>query len=170
MKHKQITKIVKQAKKSEKKDVSKKNNNKKVVAAKKLNYPQGKYTEGIGRRKTAIARVRIYESAGDFIVNDQLVSDYFSDIPMAAAKYNLPFKVTKTDGDFSVTVKVSGSGKSAQMGAVMHGLSRALIKFTPELRTFLKPEDLLKRDPRMKETRKPGRGGKARRKRQSPKR
>jgi small subunit ribosomal protein S9 len=169
MKHKhQITKVVKQAKKAEKKEVN--NNNKKVVAAKKLNYPQGQYTEGIGRRKTATARVRIYESAGDFIVNDQLVSDYFANIPMSDAKYNLPFKVTKTDGDFAVTVKVSGSGKSAQMGAIMHGLARALVKFNPELRTFLKPEDLLKRDPRMKETRKPGRGGKARRKRQSPKR
>ena len=169
MKHKQqITKVVKRAKRIESKVAN--HNDKKVAAVKKLNYPQGQYTEGIGRRKVATARVRIYESAGDFIVNDQLVSDYFANIPMADAKYNLPFKVTKTEGDFAVTVKVSGSGKSAQMEAIMHGLARALVKFNPELRTFLKPEELMKRDPRMKETRKPGKGGKARRKRQSPKR
>lgn len=135
-----------------------------------LNYPHGEYTEGIGRRKVATARVRIYKSKGDFIVNDQLAEDYFSSVPLADKIYNLPFAVTKTEGDFAVTARVEGSGIKAQTDAVAHGLSRALEAYDPKLRPFLKEQGLLTRDPRMKETRKPGRGGKARRKRQSPKR
>lgn len=165
MKHnQQISKVVKQAKRSENQNDSSR------PTGKNLNYPQGRYTEGIGRRKVAIARVRIYEDEGDFIVNDQLVSDYFVDVPAAQIKYLKPFQVTKTVDDFAVTVQVQGSGKAAQLDAVVHGLARALETYNPKLRPFLKEAGLLTRDPRMKETRKPGRGGKARRKRQSPKR
>ncbi len=167
MQHKkQISNIVKQAKKSEKI----KESNKDAKPSKALKYPEGDYTEGVGRRKVATVRVRIYKSAGDFIVNDTLVSDYFQDIPQAEKIYLKPFKLTKTEGDFSVTALIKGSGKSAQLEALVHGLSRALEKFNPELRPFLKEGGVLTRDPRMKETRKPGKGGKARRKRQSPKR
>jgi small subunit ribosomal protein S9 len=167
MKHqKQITKAVKAAKRTENgKTVSKKE-----TKAPSFKYPKGEYYEGIGRRKVATARVRIYPEKGEFIVNDQLVKDYFSDITLATVKYNLPFKITKTEGDFAVTAHITGSGKSAQLDALVHGLSRALEKFDPKVRPFLKEEGLLTRDSRMKETRKPGRGGKARRKRQSPKR
>ncbi len=166
MKHnQQISKVVKQAKRSENQ-----NGGSKQSVAKNLNYPKGQYTEGIGRRKVAIARVRIYEDEGDFIVNDQLVSDYFADVPAAQVNYSQPFQVTKTMDDFAVTVQVKGSGKAAQLDAVVHGLARALEDHNPKLRPFLKEAGLLTRDPRMKETRKPGRGGKARRKRQSPKR
>jgi len=161
-----INKVVNQIKKAEKKAGQQPVNSKKS----NLNYPSGQYTEGLGRRKVATARVRIYESKGDNIVNDQLVDNYFADVDFAAEKYNLPFKLTKTEGDFSFTVKVEGSGKKAQLGAVIHGLSRALAAYNPKLRPFLKEEGLLTRDARMKETRKPGCGGKARRKRQSPKR
>jgi len=167
MQHKtQISNIVKRAKKSEKDN----HRNESSKPAKTLKYPNGEYVEGIGRRKVATARVRIYKSSGDFIVNDTLVSDYFADIPQADKIYQEPFVVTKTEGDFSVTAVISGSGKSGQLGALVHGLSRALEKYNPELRPFLKESSLLSRDDRMKETRKPGRGGKARRKRQSPKR
>lgn len=166
MKHnQQISKVVKQAKRSESQ-----NDDGKQSTGKNLNYPKGQYIEGIGRRKVAIARVRIYEDKGDFIVNDQLVSDYFADVPAAQIKYLKPFQVTKTVDDFAVTVQVQGSGKAAQLDAVVHGLARALEAYNPKLRPFLKEAGLLTRDPRMKETRKPGRGGKARRKRQSPKR
>ena len=167
MKHKtQITKIVRQAKRSEKRsDLDLKKN-----SAQKLIYPTGEYFEGIGRRKTAIARVRIYKSTGDIIVNDQLASGYFEDIPFAVKRYMQPFELTKTKDEFAVTIKVTGSGKAAQLEAVIHGLARALEKNNPEFKLFLKESSLLTRDPRMKETRKPGRGGKARRKRQSPKR
>ncbi len=167
MKHNnQISKAVREAKRSGQQSSDQNPDNHNAD----LNYPQGEYTEGIGRRKVAVARVRIYPEKGDFIVNDQLVKDYFADIMLAEKKYNLPFAVTKTEDDFAVTVQVKGSGKSAQLDAVIHGLSRALEKYNPQLRPFLKEEGLLRRDDRMKETRKPGRGGKARRKRQSPKR
>lgn len=162
----QIAQIVKQAKNSEPKTAEKKAKQPIV----KLNYPEGTYTEGVGRRKQAVARVRIYKTEGDFIVNNCLVSDYFADIPLAKKRYNLPFELTKTQDVFAVTIKVEGSGKTAQLDAVIHGLARALEKYDPQFRTFLKEQDLLTRDPRAKETRKPGRGGKARRKRQSPKR
>jgi small subunit ribosomal protein S9 len=132
--------------------------------------PTSKYTEAIGRRKTASARVRIYEGAGDLVVNDQLVADYFSGVKNASVIYMEPFNLTGTKGKFAFSVKVSGSGKRAQLDAVVHGLAGALVKYNPEFRTFLKPVGLLTRDDRMKETRKIGMGGKARRKRQSPKR
>lgn len=135
-----------------------------------LKVPTGKYTEAVGRRKVASARVRIYESEGDFIVNDQHVSSYFSAVPNAAVRYMLPFVVTDTKGKFSVRVTVSGSGMSSQIDAVVHGISRALVAHDPEFRPLLKSKKLLTRDDRMKETRKIGSGGKARRKRQSPKR
>lgn len=135
-----------------------------------LSYPKGTYTEGVGRRKVATARVRIYKSEGDYIVNDLVVGSYFSGIPHAEKRYLQPFKLTATEGTFSVVAKVSGAGIQAQLDAVVHGLSRALVKFDPEFKTLLKAESLLTRDDRMKETRKIGTGGKARRKRQSPKR
>lgn len=167
---KKNTKVKKVIKKVRKSSSSAVKADKKTANGKTLKFPKGKYTEGIGRRKVATARVRIYESSGDFIVNDQLVSDYFSNVRNAPKIYNRPFIVTDTLGKYSVTVKVSGSGIKAQIGAVIHGLSRALIKATPEIKPLLKAEGLLTRDDRMKESRKMGRGGKARRKRQSPKR
>ncbi|MBT3249709.1 MAG: 30S ribosomal protein S9 [Candidatus Pacebacteria bacterium] len=137
----------------------------------KFEVPAGRYTEGVGRRKVATSRVRIYEQKdGQFIVNDQLAKDYFSNIPQAAKILDLPFELTGTQGKFAVTVKVKGSGIKAQLEAVTHGLSRALVKFEESFRALLKEDSMLTRDSRMKESRKPGRGGKARRKRQSPRR
>lgn len=164
---KRINKVVKQIKRAERKAESNSNSGR---PQRNLNYPSGEYVEGIGRRKVASARVRIYESGGDFIVNDLPVEEYFADVPFAVKQYQQPFELTKTEDKFGVTVLVTGSGKQAQLDAVVHGLARALEQYNPKLRPFLKEEGLLTRDPRMKETRKPGRGGKARRKRQSPKR
>jgi small subunit ribosomal protein S9 len=139
--------------------------------ARVFNVAAVEYVEGIGRRKVATARVRIYQhEGGDMVVNQQLASEYFSGVPHAAALYTKPFELTGTKGKFAMTVKVTGSGISAQLDAVVHGLSRALIKFDPTFKPLLKLQGLLTRDDRQKETRKPGRGGKARRKRQSPKR
>ena len=132
--------------------------------------PEGKYIEAVGRRKVASARVRIYEGSGDLVVNDQLIADYFAGVRNAASIYMKPFELTGTKGKFAMMVQVSGSGKRAQLAAVVHGLSSALASYNPELRTFLKPAGLLTRDDRMKESRKMGMGGRARRKRQSPKR
>jgi small subunit ribosomal protein S9 len=124
----------------------------------------------MGRRKVASARVRIYEGQGDFVVNNLLVSEYFKNVRNAPAIYMKPFDLTGTKGKFSVTVKISGSGLDAQLDALLNGVAKALVAFNPDFRTFLKPAGLLTRDDRMKETRKMGMGGKARRKRQSPKR
>ncbi len=141
-----------------------------ATASKVLHNPGGEYVTAVGRRKTATARVRLYKAAGDFSVNDKLVSIYFQGILKAPAYYMKPFTVTGTQGKYAVTAKVSGSGIRAQIEAIMHATSRALLKITPEHRALLKPEGLLERDDRMKETRKIGRGGKARRTKQSPKR
>lgn len=132
--------------------------------------PNVRYTEAIGRRKVATARVRLYEQPGDFVVNDQIAGDYFAEVPLASAVFNQPLNLTDTKGTFTVMVTVSGSGKRAQLDAVVHGVARALTSYNPEFRSLLKQEGLLTRDDRMKETRKIGMGGKARRQRQSPKR
>ena len=141
-----------------------------VEVEKNFKIPKSKYFEAMGRRKVASARVRIYEGQGDFVVNNLLVSEYFKNVRNAPAIYMKPFDLTGTKGKFSVTVKISGSGLDAQLDALLNGVAKALVAFNPDFRTFLKPAGLLTRDDRMKETRKMGMGGKARRKRQSPKR
>lgn len=135
-----------------------------------MKIPSGNYFEGIGRRKVATARVRIYKSKGDFLVNGIAAGQYFDEVIGAPALYNKPLVLANVLGDFAITAKVSGSGIRAQLDAVVLGIARALIKYDPELRAVLKAEGLLTRDDRMKETRKIGMGGSARRKRQSPKR
>lgn len=128
------------------------------------------YTQTVGRRKTAVARVRLYKKSGDMIVNDLPAGKYFSGI-VARNRYLKPFEVTSTTGKFSFTAKVEGSGKSSQLDALVHGISRALATLDANAyRTLLKKEGLLTRDSRMKESRKVGTGGKARRAKQSPKR
>lgn len=135
-----------------------------------VNMPQGEFVETVGRRKTATARVRIYKAAGDFIVNGQAAGSYFANIQNAHIRYTQPFTLTETRGLHAVSVKVNGSGTQAQLEAVIHGLARALVKMDEAHRLPLKQAGMLTRDDRMKETRKIGTGGKARRKRQSPKR
>ena len=131
----------------------------------------GTYIEAVGRRKTATARVRIYPDVkGEFNVNGKVVGQYFTGIQNAVILYQKPLEVTGTIGKFAITVVTKGSGISSQLQAVVHGLSRALCEYNGEFRPLLKNAGLLTRDDRMKETRKVGRGGKARRKRQSPKR
>ncbi len=135
-----------------------------------MSSPKGDYVATVGRRKLATARVRLYTKAGDFLVNGVAVGKYFESMANAAAVYNLPFVLTNTLGKHAATVKVNGGGISGQLDALVHGLARALVKTNPENLEFLRESNLLTRDDRMKETRKIGTGGKARRKRQSPKR
>ena len=159
-----IKKVIKKPTvKSSKADTSKK-------TLKDFTFPKTTYIDTVGRRKVATSRVRIYEGKGDFVVNNLLVGEYFSGIKNAAALFNKPFDLTGTKGKFAVSVVVKGSGINSQMGAMLHGLARALVEYNPEFKIFLKAAGLMTRDDRMKETRKIGMGGKARRKRQSPKR
>jgi len=113
------------------------------------------YYEGVGRRKTATARVRLYPGEGKIVVNDKPVEEYFS------REYDLlhllePLKVTGLMNKFNVSVKVKGGGISGQAGAVRHGLARALLKANPDLRPILRKGGFLTRDARMKERKKPG--------------
>jgi small subunit ribosomal protein S9 len=128
------------------------------------------YVYTVGRRKTATARVRLYQKKGDNLINGKTVAAYF---PSRLDQDYLfsPLTLTNNQDRFFFTVKVAGSGYKAQRDAVVHGLARALVKIdTDAYRSLLKKAGFLTRDPRMKESRKVGMGGKARRKKQSPKR
>jgi small subunit ribosomal protein S9 len=128
------------------------------------------FTFAIGRRREAVARIRLYSGKGQNLVNEQPMSDYFPG-EVARIAYTQPFKLTDTEGQYFTTVRVLGGGKKGQLGAVVHGLSRALAEVEEKkYRPILKKEGLLTRDPRTRERRKIGMGGKARRKKQSPKR
>ncbi len=116
-----------------------------------------KYVEGIGRRKTATARVRIFEStkANDITINGRSLKEYFPQTVHQNTVRSV-LKVVDKEKGLGVSVKVSGSGISAQAGAVRHGLARALIKQEPDLRKRIKPFGYLTRDPRMVERKKYG--------------
>lgn len=115
-----------------------------------------RYIEGVGRRKTSVARVRITPSTkGEVTVNDQPLKTYFvtpvlQDLAMASAT------LTEMNGALTITVKVNGGGITSQAAAVRMGLARALAEWKPELRAPLKTAKYLSRDARMKERRKFG--------------
>lgn len=115
-----------------------------------------KYTEAVGRRKTSIARVRIVPAAKNAItVNDKSLEEYFPTQTLRETCMNA-FRVDGLEQKFSASVKVNGGGISSQSEAVRHGLARALTKLDATLRTALKSQGYLTRDPRMKERRKFG--------------
>ncbi len=131
---------------------------------------QPDYIGAVGRRKEAVARVRIRPGQGVSIVNSKPISDYFQG-PLKQKAYQKPFELTQTLGKYIATIKVSGGGTASQLDAVVHGLSRALSAADKEnFRKPLKVAGLLTRDPRARERRKIGQGGRARAKKQSPKR
>lgn len=110
---------------------------------------------GTGRRKTAVARVRLVPGSGRFVVNGRPAEEYF---PLRSLQTIIeqPLRVTDNLGKFDVVAKVEGGGINGQAGAVRHGLSRALLKVDQMFRPSLKKEGLLTRDPRMKERKKYG--------------
>lgn len=132
-----------------------------------MNKPS--YAQAVGRRKEAVARVKLLKGQGQIMVNGKVVSDYFKG-PVFQKLYQKPFEVTQTLGQFSATVKIEGGGKVSQLGALIHGLARALDKQEKTFRVSLKKAGLLTRDARVKERRKFGLAHKARAKKQSPKR
>lgn len=114
------------------------------------------YYEGIGRRKTSTARVRIYPGGdGTFTVNDKPVDEYFRGVGLKEILV-APLQVTEQEGSLNVTVLVRGGGVNGQSGAVRHGLARALTKYDPDLQPTLRKAGFLTRDSRMKERKKPG--------------
>jgi len=113
------------------------------------------YFQGTGRRKTSIARVRLVPGDGNVIVNGKPLEDYFGK-DSAADRALLGFQVTGTARRFNAMVKVEGGGHSGQIGAIAHGVARALLQADPEQRAALRKAGLLTRDPRAKERKKPG--------------
>ncbi len=139
------------------------------------------YYEAIGRRRSAVARIRLYiqkaktltvnseVKKGEIMVNDLPIDTYF---PLDTDKkiYLKPLEIADAVGRFAISIVVRGGGKHGQLEATAMGLARALELVDGSLRAQLKPEGLLTRDSRTRERRKPGTGGRARRQKQSPKR
>lgn len=113
------------------------------------------YYEGIGRRKTSSARVRIITGNGQYIINDKQAEAYFPRLG-DMKKIVSPLLAAEMEDQFDISVKVKGGGITGQAGAVCHGLARALVKMDPELRPVMRAGGLLTRDSRMKERKKPG--------------
>lgn len=113
---------------------------------------------GTGRRKTAVARIRLTEGSGQVVINGKSVTDFFSHENFSRAAL-LPLATIEAKEKFDVKASVSGGGDSGQAGALAHGIARALLKFDVELRTSLKQAGHLTRDPRMKERKKAGQPG-----------
>lgn len=129
-----------------------------------------KYTYALGRRRSSSARVRLFKGKDQNMVNDLPIGKYFPGKIMAA-KWEKPFKLTETEGKYHITVKVVGGGKNGQLDAVVHGTARAFARLdVKKFRAVVKKAGLLTRDPRVRERRKPGTGGRARKQKQSPKR
>jgi len=113
------------------------------------------YYEGIGRRKTSSARVRVMTGNGQYIINGKQAEAYFPRLG-DMGKITAPLRVIEMEGRFDISVKVRGGGITGQSGAVCHGLARALVEMDPELRPVMRAGGFLTRDARMKERKKPG--------------
>ncbi len=113
------------------------------------------YVYGTGRRKTAVARVRLLPGDGSIVVNGKPAAEYFGGAASDSAIL-LPFRVTETEGRYSASVLVAGGGVSGQAGAIRHGIARALLSAHPNARAALREAGLLTRDPRAKERKKYG--------------
>lgn len=118
--------------------------------------PQQEYHYGLGKRKTAIARVRLYTNGkGAITINQKPIEEFLKTIT-GAHIIKSPLKLTGNTKTFDVSVKVDGGGTNAQAEAIRHGISRALLAYDNALRVTLKKAGLLTRDSRIKERKKPG--------------
>lgn len=113
------------------------------------------YDRGTGKRKCAIAQVKLFSGKGEILVNGKPYQDFF---PRLEHRRNVehPFKATDTVGKFNVEVKVTGGGVTGQAEAIRHGIARALVKANEQFRPMLRQEGLLTRDARIKERKKYG--------------
>ena len=119
----------------------------------KLDFKDSKYATG--RRKKSIARVWVKKGSGSIYVNGKKMSDYFRKPNLQIAVYR-PLTLVKKENDIDVRCSVKGGGLSGQAGAIVHGLSRALVEFEPTLKSALKKEKLTTRDSRSVERKKYG--------------
>lgn len=138
------------------------------MATKKITT-KNTYTYAIGRRKAAVATVKLFSGKGASQVNSKAIEIYF---PTKTAKiaYDRPFLITDTVGKYYFQAKIVGGGKGGQVEALQLALCRALVKIDANFKPVIKPTGLLTVDSRVKERRMVGTGGKSRRQKQSPKR
>ena len=129
--------------------LSSKSNNKKI----KLDFKDSKYATG--RRKKSIAKVWLKKGSGNIHVNGKKMVDYFKKPNLQVAIFR-PLTIVKRENEFDVRCSVKGGGLSGQVGAIIHGISRALVEFEPELKPALKKEKLTTRDSRAVERKKYG--------------
>ena len=116
---------------------------------------ESNYYYGTGRRKSSVARVRVYPGTGKITINDRDIDSYFG-LETLKLIVRQPLALTGTTEKFDVVIRVAGGGVTGQAGAIRHGLSRALLQFDENLRPALKKAGFLTRDPRMKERKKYG--------------
>ncbi len=114
------------------------------------------YFYGTGRRKTAVARVRLLPGTGAVTVNGKSLPDYFGGRQLHEIVIMQPLRLVNRAGQYNVSVKVAGGGTTGQAGAIRHGIARALLQVDDTLRPALKKAGLLTRDARAKERKKPG--------------
>ncbi len=118
---------------------------------------KGEYYYGMGRRKTAVARVRLFPNGdGSVIVNGKNAQAYFGQRDTLLATIAAPLRLLDMTNTYSMTVRVVGGGTSGQAGAIRHGVARALVRVNPDWKPALRKAGFLTRDPRMKERKKPG--------------
>lgn len=111
--------------------------------------------QATGRRKSSVARVRLYEGTGKFVLNGRSLEDYFPQLALRLRVLD-PLKVAELEGHYDIHAKLEGGGFTGQSDALRLGIARALVVVTPELRTQLKREGLLTRDARRVERKKYG--------------
>ena len=116
-----------------------------------VSYNKTPFFYGTGRRKSSVARVRLYKGTGKVIINNRDIDDYFG-LETLKLIVRQPLALTGNEANFDVVCNVSGGGVTGQAGAIRHGISRALLQYDSEgLRPRLKKAGFLTRDPRMKE-------------------
>lgn len=118
-------------------------------------YETKPYFYGTGRRKSSVARVRVYNGTGKITINDRDIDDFFG-LETLKLIVRQPLHLADIETKFDIVVRVAGGGVSGQAGAIRHGLARALLQYDENLRPALKKAGFLTRDPRMKERKKYG--------------
>ena len=119
-------------------------------------YEKAPYFYGTGRRKSSVARVRVYQGTGKITINDRDIDDYFG-LETLKLIVRQPLVLTNNNEKFDIVCRVAGGGVTGQAGAIRHGIARALLQFDGEnLRPVLKKAGFLTRDPRMEERKKYG--------------
>ena len=118
-------------------------------------YDSKPYYYGTGRRKSSVARVRVYQGTGKITINERDIDDYFG-LETLKVIVRQPLVLTENADKFDIVCRVAGGGVTGQAGAIRHGIARALLQADAELRPELKKAGFLTRDPRMKERKKYG--------------